>query len=370
MIKIEIHFYILKQKEQGKILDGSLNLQGEFQDNELRSAIAQIILTNRQQENIYGIINKVAVAYVDIEVNDILHYATWDDNSVMGNNDINWRSETPSQPTQFAIENINGRLKGKITTYKNEEIKEFYKHLYNNEETNIQITLKNIKLVFEYWKQRVKFNPEPENEKKQVYLFITDLIKGTRYEKDYIDEFGQPNTMKIITDKMDLSKYKLSPNNEEPTEIKYFGNPSRFYEIKNIHQYKQFWKTYNRPPHKNDFKEIHEHINILYTDAYRRTSGAEYTPPCFVKKQNELLNKYYGENWQDEYIVYDPCCGVGNLEDDFPEEYIKNYCFLSTLEQMDIDRCKSKGFKMRKFLSMYVRFNLNSDIFFISTICW
>jgi hypothetical protein len=144
---------------------------------------------------------------------------------------------------------------------------------------------------------------------------------------------------------MDLSKYKLSPNNEEPTEIKYFGNPSRFYEIKNIHQYKQFWKTYSRPPHKNDFKEIHEHINILYTDAYRRTSGAEYTPPCFVKKQNELLNKYYGENWQEEYIVYDPCCGVGNLEDDFPEEYIKNYCFLSTLEQMDVDRCKSKGFE-------------------------
>lgn len=69
----------IETKKQGKILDNNLNLQGEFQDENLRSALAQIILTNRQQENIYGIINKVAVAYIDIEGNDILHYATWDD---------------------------------------------------------------------------------------------------------------------------------------------------------------------------------------------------------------------------------------------------------------------------------------------------
>ena len=42
----------IETKEQGKILDNNLNLQGEFQDDNLRSAMAQTILTNRQLEKI------------------------------------------------------------------------------------------------------------------------------------------------------------------------------------------------------------------------------------------------------------------------------------------------------------------------------
>lgn len=46
----------------------------------------------------------------------------------------------------------------------------------------------------------------------------------------------------------------------------------------------------------------------------------------------------------DEYIVFDPCAGVGNLENQFGKDY-KQYCYLSTLEQMDVDTCKIKGFE-------------------------
>ncbi len=45
----------------------------------------------------------------------------------------------------------------------------------------------------------------------------------------------------------------------------------------------------------------------------------------------------------DDYIVFDPCAGVGNLENQFGKDY-KQYCYLSTLEQMDVDTCKLKDF--------------------------
>ncbi|MBR3091287.1 MAG: hypothetical protein IKH10_04765, partial [Bacteroidetes bacterium] len=66
-----------------------------------------------------------------------------------------------------------------------------------------------------------------------------------------------------------------------------------------------------------------------------------YTPTCFVEKQNEILAKHYN---MDDFIVFDPCAGVGNLENQFGKDY-KQYCYLSTLEQMDVDICNIKGFE-------------------------
>ena len=339
----------IETKAQGEILDSGLNLQGEFQDKELRSAIAQIILTNRQQENIYGIINKVAVAYIDIEGNDILHYATWDDDNVMFNNDINWKGERPSEPTIDAVNRINDRLKGKIATYKNEEIKEFVKKLLNGENTQIEITTKNMVSVFSNWKKQVEFCEDIKNEQEFIYLFLTDLAKGKKYEKKVkifnSTTTGDYETKPLIATGTDLAKYELKPDAENVEEIRYKSNRTEVFTLKNINKYKAFWKTYRRPPSLESFEAILEHQAKLYTDKYRRTTGAEYTPYCFVKKQNELIEKYYGENWQDEYIVYDPCCGVGNLENEFPKEFKQQYCFMSTLEQGDIDVCKIKHFE-------------------------
>jgi hypothetical protein len=339
----------IETKEQGKILNNNLDLQGEFQDKELRSALAQIILTNRQQENVYGIINKVAVAYVDVEGNYILHYATWDDDSVMFNNDINWKGETPSEPTIDAVNRINDRLKGKIATYKNEEIKEFINKLLNGENTQIEITTKNMVSVFSNWKQQVEFYEDIKNEQEFIYLFLTDLAKGEKYSKIVKSRVGDIE-ISLIKQNTDLAKYELSPDTENTKEIRYsnnikgLGKRTEIFTFKDKNKYKSFWKTYKRPPSVESFEAILEHRAKLYTDKYRRTTGAEYTPYCFVKKQNELLEKYYGENWQDEYIVYDPCCGVGNLENEFPKDFRRNFCFMSTLEQGDVDTCRIKYF--------------------------
>ena len=101
------------------------------------------------------------------------------------------------------------------------------------------------------------------------------------------------------------------------------------------------WKRYKRPPEKHEFLNILERSSKLYSEKYRKDTGGEYTPTCFVELQNKILSEHYN---MDDYIVCDPCAGVGNLENQFGKDF-KQYCYLSTLEQMDVDTCKIKGFE-------------------------
>ena len=114
-----------------------------------RQALAQVILTNKKQE---AILNKVALVYMDADHNNILELIDCSDDSVMYNNDINWKAERASSPTKDAIDRINDRIKDKIILYKNDEIKEFYKLLKANQ-NSINITENNFNVVYNQWKQ-------------------------------------------------------------------------------------------------------------------------------------------------------------------------------------------------------------------------
>lgn len=65
-----------------------------------------------------------------------------------------------------------------------------------------------------------------------------------------------------------------------------------------------------------------------------------------MSEQNKILEQYCKDSKTDlkDYIIYDPCCGVGNLENQFPKE-IKKQCYLSTLDSKDVDICSIKEFE-------------------------
>ena len=311
-------------------------------ETDLRKALAQVILTNKKQQHI---LNKVALIYRDKENNDILKLIDCSDDSIMYNNDINWKQEKPSMPSFDATNRINDRLIGNIITYTNEEIKLFFDNLLINNDIKINITLNNIQTIYNDWKNNITFKKEIKNEQDLINLFLVDILNGTKYEKivkeKILDKEEIIKEKQLIREGIDLNKYKLIVNEEE-ARIEY--DEQEIYKINNITQYKQLWKKYKRPPNETEFFNIIERSAKLYTDKYRRTTGAEYTPSCFVELQNQLLDKYYGKNWKNEYIVFDPCAGVGNLENDFGKKF-KNYTYLSTLEKMDVDTCKIKGFE-------------------------
>ena len=63
-----------------------------------------------------------------------------------------------------------------------------------------------------------------------------------------------------------------------------------------------------------------------------------YTPLHIVDKAYDQLRATLGENWQDRYIVWDMCAGVGNLE--AKHSNLRNV-FMSTLDQADVTIMKS-----------------------------
>jgi hypothetical protein len=66
----------------------------------------------------------------------------------------------------------------------------------------------------------------------------------------------------------------------------------------------------------------------------RSFKGAFYTPLNIVDKAYDKLSEILGEYWQEEYIIWDMCCGVGNLE--IKHSNPRNV-FMSTLDQVDIN---------------------------------
>lgn len=318
-----------------------------------RRAIAQVILTNKKQD---AILSCVAIIYLNENDDNVLELIDCSDDSVMYNNDINWAAEKPSNPTKDAVDRINDRVKGKVTRYTNDEIKEFYDTFKKNKETKINITEKNFNVVYNLWKNEVKFKEAIEDEQDRINLFLVDLLNGTKYKKSIITDVIEHTFFEdlkvgekeletdepLIREGTNLSNYVMMKNGEVIDGFKYSGlHRSYYYTIANAQEYDSFWKRYKRPPEKHEFLNILERSSKLYSEKYRKDTGGEYTPTCFVELQNKILNEHYNI---DDYIVCDPCAGVGNLENQFGKDY-KQYCYLSTLEQMDVDTCKIKGFE-------------------------
>lgn len=308
---------------------------------EFRKALAQIILTNKKQEHI---LNKVALIYRDIQGNDVFDLVDCSENEVMYNNDINWKAEVSSKPTRDAIDRINDRLKGKVTHYVNEEIKEIYKRLKKGLSNSFDITEKNVLVVYNQWKNNIKFKEKVEDEQELINLFFIDILNNTSY-KDAAYETIESKLLLLdknfIREGTNLSRYQIMKNGAIVDGIKYSGKSrSAYYTFDDPERYNEFWKKYKRPPELNEFWKILEHSAKLYTEKYRKSTGGEYTPSCFVEKQNEILMQHYNLN---DFIVFDPCAGVGNLQNQFGSDF-KEFCYLSTLEQMDVDICKNKMF--------------------------
>lgn len=339
-----------------KLGNALLYLESKFQIVNLpqhKQALAQVVLTNRKQT---APLNQIALIYQDSEGTDTLDLIDCSDDSVLYNNDINWEAERPSTPTRDAIDRINDRIRGRITTYRGEEIHELYRLLKRKKPTTIAITERNFNVVYRQWKQEVRFREKIQDEQDLINLFLVDILNGTHYKRSVytdiqdhtlfgtvkIGEKEEDSEMDLIHEGTNLSNYRIMYNANGVDGIKYQGDvQSLYYTIADSTQYNVFWRKYHRPPEKHEFLKILERSATLYSEQYRRDTGGEYTPACFVTLQNQILSEHYN---LDDFIVMDPCAGVGNLENQFGKDY-KQYCYLSTLEQMDVDICKIKGFE-------------------------
>jgi hypothetical protein len=146
-----------------------------------------------------------------------------------------------------------------------------------------------------------------ENETIKDKLFV--LLKKNKYELDRIlDDTGLFNT-----------------------------KSAEFTDNQKAHT--QFWNKYERPPLEQYWDYIVERRDLLVPQDVRERKGSFFTPQIWVELSQKYLKDVLGDDWQDEYYIWDCAAGTGNLLNGFTNKY---NLWASTLDKQDVDVMKDR----------------------------
>ena len=200
----------------------------------------------------------------------------------------------------------------KIETHEQEFIETIRNAIKSGDIIRTQITPNNLKQVFDKWV--IMIGNEINGVAKEDYslLFFADIMND-----------GNVSTHE------NLPAALLFKNNAPV-----FSLNGKIYELNSKEGYRQFWAIYNRPPKQEYRNYLLERRDSLIPIDERSFKGAYYTPLNVVDKAYDKLDELLGINWQREYIVWDMCCGVGNLE---VKHSNHRNLYMSTLDEADVD---------------------------------
>lgn len=99
-----------------------------------------------------------------------------------------------------------------------------------------------------------------------------------------------------------------------------------------------FWNKYERPPAEEYWEFMITRRDLLVPKDVRERKGSYFTPARWVDLSQQYIADVLGENWQEEYYVWDCAAGTGNLLAGLTEKY---RIFASTIDKADVDVMKS-----------------------------
>ena len=229
---------------------------------------------------------------------------------------IKW-GKSASAYTQEALDAISAHIgthfvSFKIETHEDEFISTIKAAIKNGDIIRTQITPDNLKQVFDKWVAMIGREIKGVAEDDYALLFFADIMHdGTSATHDYLTA-------------------ALMHKNAAPV----FSLEGKIYELGNKEGYRQFWAIYHKPPKAEYRNYLLERRDSLIPLDERSFKGAYYTPLAVVDKAYDKLTETLGNNWQKDYIVWDMCCGVGNLE---VKHSNPRNIYMSTLDQADVD---------------------------------
>ncbi|MDR2169023.1 MAG: hypothetical protein LBP59_02670 [Planctomycetaceae bacterium] len=183
-------------------------------------------------------------------------------------------------------------------------LREFIKSnfTFNGDTVKLQITKNNFLHVYNRWVAEVRPSIVASFDTLQEY----DLIDGDFYLADLLSEDNE-SVMKSL--KVSLRQTVFHVNIRRSDRL--FKEEIRFCDKGRAHD--KFWSKYERPPAKEYWDYMIDRRDLLVPQEIRERKGSFFTPKIWVEKSQEYLEKAFGEHWQDEYIIWDCCCGTGNL---------------------------------------------------------
>jgi hypothetical protein len=240
-----------------------------------------------------------------LHVNDLIKYLEMD---------INWNVAPSSAHTVTELV---------LSLMKDENIRPFVynssdfvnciqkiKELTDNVQRKVLVTDKNITEVFRYFDEKVLGKVKLTTNEK-ANLFVQMLVNK---DDNYLHPVERRKT--VVT--------------------KAFGE----IVITSRDAYESFFAHFASSYTPSQKHKLAAVVDRIVEDTTRRKQGEFFTPAIWVDKAHEYIASVYGENWKEEYIVWDPAWGTGNLTRDYKFKEL----YVSTLNQSDIDTANQMGY--------------------------
>ncbi|UOS65132.1 hypothetical protein MPG70_00475 [Helicobacter pylori] len=207
-----------------------------------------------------------------------------------------------------------------------QECKEFIENNLNSSHSlnKIQIDKNNFFTIYQKWFEAVKPTIDIDWEVAKT----KGILDADYYLADLLSD-GDKTIIEKLQTILSSSYYKLKRGVNELGKIDFME--IGFTDGQQAHQ--EFWNIYERPP-KVEFQAfILERRDLLVPSDVRERKGAFFTPKIWVEKSQEYLAKALGQDYQEDYIIWDCAGGTGNLLNGLTN---KANCFLSTLDSNDV----------------------------------
>ena len=252
-------------------------------------------------------------------------------------NDFNWNvTSTDEKSREFGL--LYDAVKATLdkTSYlfrydvHEAELREFIKQHLSESSELVQINKNNFVSIYQRWLIQV----QPSIDVDWASLKKLSIIDGDFFLADLLSEKNQ--TIKDALFVL-LNDNRYSLNRRKNVNGLFDESTVFFKDRQKAHSL--FWSLYQRPPREEYWDYIIKRRDLLVPQDVRERKGSFFTPKIWVDLSQKYLADVLGENWQDEYYVWDCAAGTGNLLNGLTNKY---NIWASTLDQQDVDVMKDR----------------------------
>ena len=252
-------------------------------------------------------------------------------------NDFNWNvtpSDTSSREFGLLYDAVKVTLDKTSYLFRydahEKELRAFIKQHLNENSTLIQINKNNFVSIYQRWLALV----QPSIDVNWEGLKKRNIIDGDFFLADLLSENNQSlkeALFVLLNDNRYIVDRKIDANGLFSESYVFFKDGQKAHA--------QFWSLYQRPPREEYWDYIIKRRDLLVPQDIRERKGSFFTPKIWVDLSQKYLADVLGENWQDEYYVWDCAAGTGNLLNGLTNKY---NIWASTLDQQDVDVMKDR----------------------------